>query len=217
MPSKIIKGEDFPEPMNERPAPRPARGGAVVESEVYDAHQKAKDIVEQAEKQAAQMLEKASRERDAVVGASREQGRQEGLAQATSIILKAKQDAAHIVEESEPQIVKLALVMTEKILGRMLEEDSELVISIAAQAIESVRQQREIILRVNPEDAQLLRNSRKKIMDMLGRTKDIAVREDPEVERGGCIIETENGTVDAQLKTQLAMLEQVLLGDQKKP
>ena len=212
--AKIIKGEDFPEPMLERPAPRPGR--AVVESEVYDAHQKAKEIVEQAERQAAQLLEKAKSERDATVGAAREQGRQEGLTQATEVLLRAKQEAAQIVAESEPQIVKLALVIAEKIIGRMLEEDSELVLSIAAQAIESVRQQRELILRVNPEDAQLLRNSRKKLMDMLGRTKDIAVREDPEVERGGCIIETENGTVDAQLRTQLAMLEQALLGEQKK-
>ncbi len=215
MPSKIIKGEDFPEPMSERPAPRPARS-AVVESEVYDAHQKAKEIIENAERQAAQLLEKAKAERDAVVAASREAGRQEGLAQATEIILKAKKEAARLVEDLEPQVVKLALVMTEKLIGRMLEEDSELVLSIAAQAIESVRQQREIILRVNPEDAQLLRSSRKKLMDMLGRTKDIAVREDPEVDRGGCIIETENGTVDAQLKTQLAMLEQALLGDQRR-
>lgn len=214
MPSKIIKGEDFPEPMPERPAPRAAR--PVVESEVYDAHQKAKEIVEKAEREAAQLLEKARVERDAVVAASKEAGRQEGLAQATEIVLRAKQEAARLVEDLEPQVVKLALVMTEKLIGRMLEEDSELVLSIAAQAIESVRQQREIILRVNPEDAQLLRNSRKKLMDMLGRTKDIAVREDPEVDRGGCIIETENGTVDAQLKTQLAMLELALLGEPKK-
>ncbi|MGC4116335.1 MAG: type III secretion system stator protein SctL [Myxococcales bacterium] len=200
--------------MPERPAPRTVR--PVVESEVYDAHQKAKEIIENAERQAAQLLEKAKAERDAVVAASREAGRQEGLAQATEIILKAKAEAAQLVEELEPQVVKLALVMTEKLIGRMLEEDSEFVLSIAAQAIESVRQQRELILRVNPEDAQLLRNSRKKLMDMLGRTKDIAVREDPEVQRGGCIIETENGTVDAQLKTQLQMLEQALLGEQRK-
>jgi flagellar biosynthesis/type III secretory pathway protein FliH len=100
-------------------------------------------------------------------------------------------------------------------LGKALELDPELVLSIAAGAIESVRHQRELVLRVNPEDAALMRNSRKKLMDMLGRTKDIAVREDPEVARGGCIVETENGTVDAQLKTQLQMLELALLGESR--
>ncbi|MBI5547641.1 MAG: type III secretion system stator protein SctL [Deltaproteobacteria bacterium] len=215
MPSKIIRGEDFSDPLPERPAPRPGRG-AVVDSEVYDAHQQAKEIREQAERQAAQMLEKATQERDATVAAAQEMGREEGKAEATEIILRAKKEAAQIIQGAEPQAVKLALLIAEKLLGRALEADPELVLHVVAQAIESVRQQREIVLRVNPEDAQLLRGSRKKLMDMLGRTKDIAVRDDPEVARGGCIIETENGTVDAQLATQLQMLEEVLLGDTKK-
>ena len=150
------------------------------------------------------------------MGAAREMGRQEGLSQSTEIIFKAKQQAGVIVAGAEHEIVKLALSIAEKIIGRQLESDPDVALHIAAQAIESVRHQKELVLRVNPEDAQLMRNSRKKLMDILGRTKDIAVREDPEVERGGCIVETENGTVDAQLKTQLQMLEQALLGDEKK-
>jgi type III secretion system HrpE/YscL family protein len=213
MPSKIIKGEDFPEPLPA--APRPARG-AVVEAEVYDAHQKAKEIVETAERQAAALIDKAKQERDATVAAAREMGRQEVLAQSTEIILKAKQQASTIIETAEQEIVKLALVVAERIVGKALQTDPDVALHIAAQAIESVRHQKELVLRVNPEDAQLMRNSRKKLMDILGRTKDIAVREDPEVERGGCVIETENGTVDAQLKTQLQMLELALLGEEKK-
>lgn len=215
MPSKIIKSEGFPEPLPERPSVRPSPRGAVVESEVYDAHQKAREIIEQAERQAAQLLEKATRERDAVVAASKEAGRQEGLAQATEVLLRAKKEAAAIVAGAEKQLVELSLIVAEKIIGSSLQADPESVLAICAQAIESVRQQKELVLRVNPEDAIILRNGRKKLMDMLGRTKDIAVREDPEVARGGCIIETENGSVDAQLKTQLQMLEEALLGERR--
>ena len=215
MPSKIIKSEGFPEPLADRPPVRPNPRGAVVESEVYDAHQKAKEIIEAAERQAAQLLEKATRERDAVVAAAKEAGRQEGLAQATEVLLRAKKEAAGIVAGAEKQLVELSLLVAEKIIGSSLQADPESVLAICAQAIESVRQQKELVLRVNPEDAIILRNGRKKLMDMLGRTKDIAVREDPEVARGGCIIETENGSVDAQLKTQLQMLEEALLGDRR--
>ena len=73
---------------------------------------------------------------------------------------------------------------------------------------------------IAPEDAlayagKILRDHRKRLMDLLGRTKDIAVREDPEVKRGGCVVETDHGTIDAQLETQLQMLEAALLGDPK--
>ena len=215
MASKIIKGEDFPEPMPERAAQRPGPRGAVVDAEVYDAHQQAKEIIEQAKADATRLLDKARLEREATLAEARKQGREEGLAQATEIIVRAKKEAGGFLAKAEPEIVRLALMVAEKLVGKSLESDKELVLSIAAQAIESVRHQRELVLRVNPEDAELMRNSRKKLMDMLGRTKDIAVREDPEVARGGCIVETENGTVDAQLKTQLQLLELALLGDAK--
>jgi len=216
MPSKIIKGEDFPEPIPDRPAARSSpRSGAVVDAEVYDAHQQAKEIIEQARSEGARIVEKAQKERELALAEARKQGREEGLAQATEVIVRAKKEAGSYLAKAEPEIVKLALMIAEKLVGKSLEADQELVLSIAAQAIESVRHQRELVLRVNPDDAQLMRNSRKKLMDMLGRTKDIAVREDPEVARGGCIVETENGTVDAQLKTQLQMLELALLGDSK--
>lgn len=214
MASKIIRGEDFPETMPERTtvATRPSRPG-VVEAEVYQAHQRAKEILEQAEGQAAELIEQAEAARDQTLGQAREAGRQEGLAQATEIIVRARQEASALLKQGEEEMVRLALTIAEKLIGRALETDPELVLYITAQAIESVRNQRELVLRVNPADAQLLRNSRKKLMDMLGRSKEIAVREDPEVERGGCVIETENGTVDAQLSTQLKMLESALLGE----
>jgi len=213
MPSKIIKGDDL-DPMPERPAVRASRPG-VIDAEVFDARQQAKDIVEQARREAAAIKEAAQKEKDGVLAAARDAGRQEGLAQATEVVLRAKQEYAAVLAASEPEIVKLSLLIAEKIIGHQLENDPDVVLSIVAQAIESVRQQRELVLRVNPEDAKLLREGRKKLMDMLGRTKDIAVRDDPEVARGGCIIETEHGTVEAELKTQLKMLEVALLGERK--
>jgi type III secretion protein L len=213
-PSKIIKGEGFAEPLPERQSLRPNRPG-VVDSEVYDAHQRAKEIIEQAEQQADQIVAKAEADRDDVVAKAREAGRQEGLAQATEVLLRARQEAAALLQGSEQELVRLSLAVAEKLIGRALELDNELVLYITAQAIESVRHQRELVLRVNPADAELLRSGRKKLLDLVGRTKDLAVREDPEVERGGCIIETENGTVDAQLSTQMRMLETALLGEQR--
>ncbi len=212
MASKIIKGDEFADPIPERPVARPARPG-VVEAEVYDAHQKARDIIAAAERQAEAIVAKANAERDAVREAAVEEGRQEGLAQTTEVIVKAKQQAGRILQGGEADIVQVGLMAAERIIGKAIELDEDTLLHITAQAIEAVRQQRELVLRVNPEDGTLLRNSRKKLMDILGRTKDIAVKDDPEVQRGGCIIETEHGTVDAQLSTQLQMLELALLGE----
>lgn len=213
MSSKIIKSDSSQEPAADRPAaPRPPRPG-VVEAEVYDAHQRAREIVEAAQRQAAQLLRTAEGERDALVAKAREEGFQEGLAEATAILVRARQEHRALVADAEHDAVRLALAVAEKIIGRALELDRELLLSMVAQAAEGVRHHRELVVRVHPEDVELLRASRRKLMDAMGRTREIAVREDPEVQRGGCIVETEGGTVDAQLGTQLKAMEQALLGD----
>ena len=69
-------------------------------------------------------------------------------------------------------------------------------------------------MRVNPKDAAILREHRKRLMELIGRVKEIAIKEDPEIARGGgCIVETDSGTIDAQLVTQLEMLRNVLVTD----
>ena len=46
-----------------------------------------------------------------------------------------------------------------------------------------------------------------------GFVKDVAIKEDSDVPPAGCIIETDSGTIDAQLSTQLEMIQRVLLAD----
>jgi flagellar biosynthesis/type III secretory pathway protein FliH len=45
----------------------------------------------------------------------------------------------------------------------------------------------------------------------LSRAKEIGIREDPEIARGGVVIETDAGTIDAQIDTQLEVFEKILM------
>jgi type III secretion protein L len=62
----------------------------------------------------------------------------------------------------------------------------------------------------------VLRERTPQLMQLIGRSVDLAIKDDPDVEAGGCVIQTEFGTVDAQLTTQLQMLRNVLLPDDAK-
>jgi flagellar assembly protein FliH len=42
--------------------------------------------------------------------------------------------------------------------------------------------------------------------------KEIVIEADGKVERGGCIIESELGNIDARISTQFALIEEALLG-----
>lgn len=195
----------------ERTSARPQRSGGVVNAEVYDAKQQAQAIIEEAQKKAAAIVHAGQTERERIRDEARQQGRQEGLAQVSEHILRAKMQAREVVEAAQKDILSLAVQVAEKIIGHHITNEPEIVVDICATAVETLRTVRHMVLRVNPADAAVLRNNTKRFMEALGRSVEVSIKEDPEVESGGCVVQTEFGTLDAQLKTQFEMLRNLLL------
>jgi type III secretion protein L len=219
---KVIKGENAPDSsINERPAtPKPARPG-IVNAEVYDAQKsahgileaakaRAQEIVEAAQRQAEAIAEQAKIDRKEVLEAAEKKGREEGLTGVTEVLSKAHLERGRLLASVEKDAVVLACKIAEKIIGRELEKAPKEILRICATAIETVRQATQMVVRVHPDDAQILRAHRQELFELVGRTKDIAIKEDSEIARGGCVIETEAGTIDAQLSTQIEMIRAVL-------
>jgi type III secretion protein L len=193
------------------PAPAPRK---VLDSEVVTAHGEAKQIIARAEAQAAQIIARAQQERDQVLAEGHEEGRQKGYAEMTEILARARIAHGQLIKDAEPQLVKLAIKIAERVIGAELQLGDEALLAIVAKAVDQLRQSKELVLRINPTDAEILRREKRKLLEYIGRLKDIGFKEDPHVARGGCVIETENGTVDAQLSTQLELLEHTLLGEE---
>jgi type III secretion protein L len=209
---KVIKGDVAPDPVPERSAPRPPRAG-VMNAEIFEARQSAQGIVEEAQRERERILAEAQREREDVLAKAREQGRQEGLAQATELLLRAKMQAGEMLASQEQDVIALACRIAEKIIGRDIERQPELLVDMCASAIEQLRSARAMVLRVHPKTAQVLRARKPELIELIGRAVDLAIREDADVAPVGCIVQTEFGTVDAQLPTQFEMLQNVLLPD----
>ena len=57
-------------------------------------------------------------------------------------------------------------------------------------------------MRVNPADIERMREHRDELL-ALGDVKNIRVIEDQRVDRGGVVVETDGGTIDAKISTQL--------------
>jgi type III secretion protein L len=188
----------------------------VINADVVEASQEAKRIVEDAKRMADSIKEDANREKHRIFAEAKEMGHEAGLAEMSTEIAKAKMQAGEILKASEKDIVELALKIAEKIIGRDLEREPAVISDICATAIENVRNAKQLVLRVNPRDGATLRENRKALMEMVGRLVDIAFKDDGDVAPGGCIIQTEFGTIDAQLETQFLMLKNVLLADSAK-
>ncbi|MBK7860062.1 MAG: flagellar assembly protein FliH [Archangiaceae bacterium] len=217
--AKVIRGgASAPAPSLDRAGalgPPPVRRG-VVSSEDFEAKQSANKIIEEAHAKAAEIVAQAEADRDGIFEKAAEEARAEVQAESTEELARAKLQAGQIVKNMELEIVELALKIAAKIIGRDLQRDPGVVAEICATAIETARASKAMVLRVNPRDGVILREQHKRLIELVGRTVEISIRDDADVEPGGCVVRTEFGTIDAQLKTQLGMLQNVLLPDSAK-
>lgn len=208
---KVIKSDSGELPPSERSAVAAPRRGGVLNAEEYDAHTTAKQIVLDAQKKAEEIKAEAIRYKEEVFAKARDEARADVQARAAEELARAKMQAGQVLAESEKDVLDLALKVAAKIIGRDLEREPDLVLEIVANCIEAGRGSKAMVLKVHPEDGKLLREKRPRLMELIGRAVDIAIRDDAEIDRGGCIIQTEYGTIDGQIRTQFEMLRNVLM------
>ena len=122
-----------------------------------------------------------------------------------------------MISRYTPQLARLALEIAEKIVGKAVDEDPQIVAAVLERAKQEVSDAREIRILLHPADHQLLTEIRPDLVkcgEEQGRT--IEVVSSAEVSRGGCRLETEIGMVDATVPTQFAEIHRQLLDEDRK-
>lgn len=215
---KVIKkgATEADELDSEAPLP-PAniRRTPIIDKDTFEARSEAKEIRDRAKAEANKLLQDAREEANQIREQAREEGystgRSDGASELTEAITKASARLSDVEEQLTSQLTELTVAIARKILGQELQSKPEAVLQIVKNALaEKARQRQEINLRVNPEDWALIRENKSQLLDVLSRAKEIGISEDPDVERYGVIIETDAGTIDAQLDSQLAVFERIL-------
>jgi len=109
--------------------------------------------------------------------------------------------------------IQLSVAIAEKLLHSELEKRPELVKNAVVEALELAVGNPRIQLHLNPQDVERLGSWSHEIiatMSPAGLTEIVA---DPQITPGGCVVETEHGTIDAQVETKLARIAQELMDD----
>ena len=222
MTGKILKKEDIKGKAKAPPKARPAAGivpgsGGIVQRRVVDADKEASRILVDAEREAVRIKDEAEDVlMDAKAKAAQEvkrgyaEGEAKGLAQVTEKLVALTKIREEFYDSAEPEVIKLVLEIAEKVIGRLVAENPEMIRSVVRQALEKSLGDR-ITVRLNPDDYKAVMAEDKEIRDVIDRTKRLTFREDDSIAKGGCILETEVGTIDAQLETQLAAIRKALI------
>ena len=116
-----------------------------------------------------------------------------------------------ILEETEQQIVDMVILVSRKVIKVLSDQQTDIVKNNVLQALRKVKGKASVTIRVNMKDVKLTTEHAKEFLTQVQNIEDIKVVEDSSVDVGGCIIDTDFGSIDARISSQLAELEQKIL------
>lgn len=191
-----------------------------------DAERTAQEIIQKAQNEAAQIVEKANADQTDVLQRAKlegyEKGRKEGyddgkaeverLIERTHKIYESVMTRREaILSETEQQIVELVLLMTRKVVKIMSENQKQVVMANVLQALKKVKGRGTVTVRVNLQDVKLTTEHISDFVRQVENVEGLHVIEDSSVEKGGCVVETDFGAIDARIASQLNELESKIL------
>jgi flagellar assembly protein FliH len=111
----------------------------------------------------------------------------------------------------EKDLVKMAVLIAQKILLTELAISRDSVLKLAAAALKRINDKTAVRLRVHPDDQALVLKAKGPLMLGVDNLTSLEIVADPGVGLGGCVVETRTGIVDARVATQLSEVATTLL------
>ena len=196
-----------------------------------DAREEAQRIVEQGRLEARKLTNAADARGHAQgLERGRVEGHDAGRAEATQAVLNelAPQIASliekwtaaidqwnasrvELLMQAQEDVLAFACALGARVVHRMVETDPLIIRDQLAEALSLLARPTSAVVRVNPDDRAVLELALPDILRGLGNSPEIALRDDTTVARGGCIVATNGGQINATIEKQLQRIVESLL------
>jgi flagellar assembly protein FliH len=107
-----------------------------------------------------------------------------------------------ILENLEEEIVQLSLAMAEKVIHLEAATNREVIRGVLKEAIKNIGDRENMKIRVHPQDFHFMLEIKNDFLQGFDGIRNVIFAEDESIQRGGAVIETVCGEVDARLDQQ---------------
>jgi flagellar assembly protein FliH len=166
-------------------------------------------------------LARAEAEADALRAVAREEGLREGREEALAALTPALEALNQAVEAMqleqfaraerlEAHAVDLALFLAEKVVHGALAVEPERVVEAVRGALRGIVERERVTVLVHPDDLELVRDAMDDVRASLGGIEHCEVQAERRVSRGGAVVRTPDGDVDARVETKMVRAREVV-------
>ena len=114
-----------------------------------------------------------------------------------------------VVKETETTLIRLALESAQKLVADM-PISAEMIEAVVRNALRQVEDTSEITVQLHPADLALLQKNDSSLLKDFSGGNALRFASSSEVSRGGCLVQTRFGTIDARRETKLEALQRTL-------
>ena len=198
---------------------------------LVDMSDQAEKYLDDVRQQAAELVATANREAEEIRQRAELAGReaamrevekhiQQQISRQLSTVLPAIGQMVETFEKSqqawfaqwESGVVKLATAIAARVIRREVRQEPKITLDWVAESLQMIASQRRMIVRLHPEDYAALRNEVETLAARLHGLAPTEIVADSNISRGGCRADTESGTIDHQIESQLNRIEEEMLG-----
>ncbi len=213
---EMLVGDGGEEPEGEEPPPQddaqeePTFSALAVETLVEE---RLKEFEErfQAEKEEAYRAGFEDGRTDGLKG-GQEQSRDE-IDRFQSIVEDLTTQWKDLYKNADMELVELVLAVARKIIGSAAEVRQEPVLLAVQECLGYLQDKLRVVVKVHPDDLETVRRHRNDWLESLEGIEQLLIEGDSGISRGGCVVETPKGDVDAQIEERLERLRAVLIDE----
>ncbi|MCD6267627.1 MAG: flagellar export protein FliJ [Thermotogaceae bacterium] len=181
-----------------------------VEKILKEAREQAREIVEKAEKEAEEILKKAREQEEELLEKAKNNAERlereyiEKLEKIDKIVKNFEENLNREIDKVVQLILPTLKVLFRKILEKAIDE--EIVERKIRSVLGKIASMKKVTIRVNPDDVSRISDDLKEYFERNG----IEMKLDPNVEKGGIVVETELGVIDKTFGFQWKLVEDII-------
>ncbi|MEX0792816.1 MAG: FliH/SctL family protein [Pirellulaceae bacterium] len=208
-----------------------AEGHAVssVTFNLDDVSHRAQDELNQVKLKAAEIVKQAHEEAEAIKRNAETQGRQAAEAKARQMLKLEVDQQVSVLLPAIGQLVseltlakqtwlakwesigvEVATAIAEKVIRREVATRPEITAGLLKETLQLAAGCNEIRVHMNPQDLETMQNGDTMMASEIKKLAPVQIVPDPNVSRGGCLLESEFGRIDQRIESQLARINEEL-------
>lgn len=175
---------------------------------IVDAKLDAEAIRARARQQAEHLREQARTECERLRADAQEAGLEQGSTLIARRMLELDEAHQQRLAELESRVLELGLKAARHLVASELSIRPEAAVAIVRELLAPLRHARRVTICTHPDDCEVLQSA----LGQAIRTGAIELRSDARIARGGAVVQSDVGTLDARVEVRIEALAKLLSG-----